>query len=96
LVLPNAVKENRYIFFESNFDNERIKMRYQITKKLMTEMGANYLSYTLIGSSFLAQSLELAHFGSWLGYNLSLLRSDDPGPEPWILKLKDSLSQPLH
>lgn len=96
LVLPNAVKENRYIFFESNFDNDRIKLRYEITKKLMTEMGAKYLSYTLKGSSFLVQALELAHFGSWLGYNLSLLRNEDPGPEPWILKLKDSLSQPLH
>lgn len=96
LVLPNALKENRYIFFESAFDNERIKLRYEITKKLMTEMGAKYLSYQLNGSNFLAQALELAHFGSWLGYNLSLLRSDDPGPEPWILKLKDSLSQPLH
>lgn len=96
LVLPNAVRENRYIFFESNFDNERIKLRYEITKKLMTEMGATYLSYQLKGSNFLVQALELAHFGSALGYNLSLLRSDDPGPEPWILKLKDSLSQPIH
>lgn len=96
LVLPNAVKENRYIFFESNFDNDRIKMRYEITKKLIGEMGAKYLSCSLKGSNFLTQALELAHFGSWLGYNLSLLRNDDPGPEPWILKLKDSLSQPLH
>lgn len=96
LVLPNAVKENRYIFFESNFDNERIKMRYEITKKLMDEMGAKYLSYTLKGSTFLTQSLELAHFGSWLGYNLSLLRKEDPGPEPWIIKLKEELSQPVH
>lgn len=96
LVLPNAVKENRYIFFESSFDNDRIKLRYEITKKLMREMGVKYLSYELKGPSYLAQALELAHFGSALGYNLSLLRSDDPGPEPWILKLKDSLSQPLH
>ncbi len=96
LVLPNAVKENRYIFFESNFDSERIKLRYEITKKLMQDMGATYLSYQLKGSNFLVQALELAHFGSWLGYNLSLLREEDPGPEPWILKLKDSLSQPLH
>jgi glucose/mannose-6-phosphate isomerase len=96
LVLENAVKENRYIFFESSFDNERIKLRYKVTKELMDEMNAKYLSYQLTGSNYLVQALELAHFGSWLGFYSSILRGDDPGPEPWIIKLKEALNQPTH
>jgi glucose/mannose-6-phosphate isomerase len=96
LARPETAKKNKYIFFESNFDNQRIKIRYEITKKLMEEQGLTHMSYNLKGSTFLAQSLELAHFGAWLGFHYSMIRGEDPGPEPWIIKLKESLSQPVH
>lgn len=101
-VLIEALKEpaialnNRYLFFESNFDNERIKLRYKITKELFDEMGLTYTSYNLTSKSYLGQLLELTHYCSWIGYHLSILRQDDPGPEPWIIKLKNHLSQPIH
>lgn len=91
LKVPDAVSNNRYLFFESNFDNERIKLRYKITKELFDEMDLSYKSYTLTAKSFLGQSLELAHYCAWLGFHLSILRQDDPGPEPWILKLKSAI-----
>jgi glucose/mannose-6-phosphate isomerase len=96
LVLPNAVRENRYIFFESSLDNDRIKIRYKVTKQLMDEMKAQYISYELKGSNYLTQALELAHFGAWLGFYFSMERGEDPGPEPWIIKLKEALAQPVH
>jgi glucose/mannose-6-phosphate isomerase len=96
LAHPDVAKKNKYIFFESNFDNERIKKRFEITKKLMEEQGLTHMSYTLKGSTFLVQCLELAHFGAWLGFHYSMIRGEDPGPEPWIIKLKESLSQPIH
>jgi len=96
LGLPNTVRENKYIFFESDLDSEKIKLRFKVTKQLMQEMNANFLSYKLLGSNFLVQSLELAHFGAWLGLYLSKLRHEDPGPEPWIIKLKEAMGQPVH
>ena len=96
LAHPDVAKKNKYIFFESNFDNPRIKIRFEITKKLMEEQGLTHMTYTLSGSTFLSQCLELAHFGAWLGFHYSMIRGEDPGPEPWIIKLKQSLSQPTH
>lgn len=96
LKLPEGALSNRYLFFESNLDHERIKLRYKITKELFDEMGLHYTSYILHSTSFLGQLLELSHYCAWIGFHLSILRRDDPGPEPWIIKLKESLSQPVH
>lgn len=93
---PDSAKQNKYLFFESNLDNERIKLRYKITKELFGEMGLHSTSYILRSTSFLGQLLELTHYCAWIGFYLSILRNDDPGPEPWIIKLKESLSQPVH
>ena len=90
---PDFVKEKvKYLFFESNFLHERIKTRFNITKKIFDEQGLSYSSYKLQGSTILSQSLEIAHYCAWLGYYLSMTRGEDPGPEPWILKLKKELS----
>jgi hypothetical protein len=59
-------------------------------------MGLEYKTYGLSGTTALTQALELPNFCAWLAYNLSVLDGNDPGPEPWILKLKQSLSQPVH
>jgi len=88
---PENTKNMRYIFFESANDSERIKLRYKITKDILTEMGLNYSEYVIKSSDILSQNLEIAHYGAWLGYHLSMLRKEDPGPEPWILKLKKAL-----
>lgn len=91
---PDFIKEKiKYIFFESEFLHERVKKRFEITKKIFDEQGLTYTSYQLKGSTILSQALELAHYCAWIGYHLSILKNDDPGPEPWILKLKEELSK---
>lgn len=94
---PGFVKEKmKYLIFESEFNTERVKLRYEVSKKIFTEQGLSCATFKLKGSTKLVQSLELPHLAAWIGYYLSVINGDDPGPEPWILKLKDSLSQPLH
>lgn len=93
---PDLVKKNKYLFFESNYNNDRVKERYKITKDILTQMGLEHKTYVLKGRSKMSQALELAHFCAWIGFYISMLDNTDPGPEPWILKLKDSLAQPLH
>lgn len=93
---PSSAMQKKYLFFESKFNNDRVKLRYQITKKIFDEQNLSTMSYVLGTSSVLAQSLELAHYCAWLGFYLSILDDTDPGPEPWILKLKSALSQPIH
>lgn len=94
--MPTATKENRYLFFQSNFNHERVNLRYEVTKKVFDEQGLLYRTYQLKGKTKLTQALEIPHYCAWIGFYLSMLDDVDPGPEPWILKLKEDLSQPLH
>jgi glucose/mannose-6-phosphate isomerase len=90
---PDFVKEKmKYIFFVSKFNHERVLTRYKVTAKIFTEQGLDFSHYTLRGSTKLVQALELPHFCAWVGFYLSILQNTDPGPEPWIIKLKESLS----
>lgn len=94
--MPDSARNNRYLFFESSFNHERVKLRYRVTKKVLDEQGISYKSYQLKGRTKLTQSLELPHYAAWIAFYLSMLDGVDPGPEPWILKLKGELSQPVH
>lgn len=95
--MPPAAKEkNRYLFFIGGFNHPRVIERYKITKEIFDEQGLVHNTYELKSSSKLGQALELAHYCAWVGYHLSILQGVDPGPEPWITKLKDKLSQPVH
>ena len=94
--MPLSAKDIHYLFFESNFNEERVILRYSVTKKVMNEQKLNYKTYTLKGKTKLTQSLELPYYSAWIGFYLSMLDGVDPGPEPWILKLKGELSQPVH
>ena len=93
---PEAAKKIKYLFFESNFNNERVMLRYEVTKKILSEQNLQFKIYNLQSKSKLGQELELSHYCAWVGFYLSVSDVVDPGPEPWILKLKDSLSQPVH
>ncbi len=94
---PEAAREKmRYLFFVSKFNHPRIPTRYKVTGNILKEQGLEFNDYLLKGSTILTQALELSHFCAWIGYYLSILDDTDPGPEPWILKLKNELSQPVH
>jgi len=94
---PDFVKDKvKYLFFESEFDHPRIKLRYKITKEIFDKQGIGYQSYILQGKEKLTQVLEIPHFCAWLGFYLSMLEGVDPGPEPWIIELKNLLLQQVH
>ncbi|MCX6705031.1 MAG: hypothetical protein NT162_01695, partial [Candidatus Woesebacteria bacterium] len=94
---PDFIKEKiKYLFFISKFNHERVLKRYKITQDIFKEQGLQFEEYELKGSTKSVQALELPHFCAWVGFYLSTLQNTDPGPEPWISKLKESLSQPVH
>lgn len=91
---PDFIKDNfKYLFFESEFDYPRIKLIYKITKEIFDKQGLSYQSYLLQGKTKLTQVLEIPHFCAWLGFYLSIIEGVDPGPEPWIIELKNLLSK---
>lgn len=94
---PDVIRSNaRYLFFVSKFNNSRVLTRFKVTANVFKEQGLEFDDYLLKGSTKLAQNLELAHFCAWVGFYFSVLQNTDPGPEPWIIRLKESLSQPVH
>jgi glucose/mannose-6-phosphate isomerase len=94
---PDFVMEKiKYLFVESMYNHERVKLRYKVTKEVFDKQGLSYRSIDLQGNSELSQALEIPHLSAWIGYYLSILNSEDPGPEPWIIELKKKLSQPVH
>ena len=94
---PDWVKGNlKYVFFESDFLNERVKLRYKITKEIFERQGLSAISHKLTTSTKLSQALELAYFCASVAFEISMLDNVDPGPEPWIIELKTKLSQPVH
>ncbi|OGZ28043.1 MAG: hypothetical protein A2427_00810 [Candidatus Nealsonbacteria bacterium RIFOXYC1_FULL_40_7] len=92
----NLFQNIYYLFFESDFYNERVKKRIDVTKELFDTQKLKYGEFKLQGKTKLTQSLEIPHFCAWVALNTSFLNGEDPGPEPWIIKLKESLSQPVH
>lgn len=94
---PDIIKSAaKYLFFVSKFNHPRVLTRYKITAEILKEQGLAFDNYTLKGSTKSVQALELPHFCAWVGFYLSILQNTNPGPEPWIIKLKKSLSQPTH
>ncbi|HET7099168.1 MAG TPA: SIS domain-containing protein [Patescibacteria group bacterium] len=89
---PESVLTNKYLFFISKFNNPRVITRYKVTAKIFKEQNLSFSHYALKGSTKLTQSLELPFYCATMAYELSLLQNTDPGPEPWIIKLKESLS----
>lgn len=94
---PDFVKDkSRYIFFGSSFYNDRVTLRFKITQEIFNKQGLKFLQYDLKSKTPMGQALELAHYCAWLGFYISMLDGVDPGPEPWIIDLKNKLSQPVH
>lgn len=92
----NLFQNLYYLFLESDFYNERVKTRIVITKELFDTQKLKYGEFKLQGKTKLTQSLEIPHFCAWVALNLSFLNNVDPGPELWIVELKNKLSQPVH
>ncbi len=92
----NLFQNIYYLFLESDLYNERVKTRIGVTKDLFETQQLKYGEFKLQGKSALTQSLEIPHFCAWVSLNISFLNGEDPGPEPWIIELKNKLSQPVH
>jgi hypothetical protein len=93
---PESVKNTKYLFFESEYNNDRVKLRFKVTEEILDSQSLAHQTYKLRGTSKLGQALEIPYYCAWIGFYLSILDGSDPGPEPWITKLKESLSQPVH
>lgn len=80
-----------YFFFSSSLYSQSVTKRYPLTQEILDKLKIANFEYQLQTKNKLAQALELVNLGGLTAFYLSILKNEDPGPEPWIIYLKAKL-----
>lgn len=92
--LPREIASKvRVILLRSPTFNARIKLRYDITCKLLEQSGVAYEFIDGEGKSSLSQMVSLVSFGDYVSYYLAILYKVDPSPIKTIDYLKERLAK---
>lgn len=93
LQFPEYLHEkDHYVLFDSNNYSEKIRLRTKITNEALIENGHTTSYKKFNRESKLSETIELIHFGSYVGYYMALLNDIDPSPIPWVEKFKTKLA----
>ena len=90
--LPQMIKECTVVMLDSFLLHERIRLRYEITQKLLEQAGIPYQVMRAESSTPLSQMMELVFVGDYVSYYLAMLNGVDPSPVKSIDFLKNSLA----
>lgn len=80
------------LFLYSGLYHERVKLRFDITSRLIEEKGGNPVRIDAPEGNLLTQLLGLINFGDFVSYYLALLNNVDPEPVDIIAELKKELA----
>ena len=81
------------LWLEDQSDNNRTKIRKNITKNILDEVNISQYSIQIIGDSFQERFLNMIHYGDWLSFWCAILHKTDPSPVEKIIRLKNELSK---
>jgi glucose/mannose-6-phosphate isomerase len=85
--------QSAFFFLESHRYHPRIRARYPITRNIISDQEFGTPTYKPESNSKLTEAVEVVAFTSYVALYLSLLNTVDPGPNPWVDRLKSELSQ---
>lgn len=91
--LIEQMREMQVIFLRDKNDHPRVKVRMDITKRVLAEHTAHIAEVWSEGTSPLARMFSLVHLGDWVSFYLAILQGIDPTPVKVIDYLKDELSK---
>ena len=74
-------------------DHERVRLRVDITIKLLKDLGITPIAVGGDGNSYLARTLHLIHVGDWASYYLAGKYGFEPLPVKVIDRIKEELSK---
>ena len=80
------------IILESGMENDRVKIRYELTEKLALRRADLVLRYRAKGEGIWERIMNAIYLGDWTSYYLAVLRKVDPLPVDIITELKKELS----
>ena len=81
------------LWLEDESDNDRTKIRKDITGKILKEVNVPQYSIQIVGESFYDRFLHMLHYGDWLSFWCAILHETDPSPVEKIVRLKNELSK---
>ena len=90
---PEIFKYLCVLWLEDDNDNNRTKIRKNITEKILDEVNIPQYSIQIIGESFQERFLHMIHYGDWLSFWCAILHETDPSPVEKIVRLKNELSK---
>ncbi len=90
---PELAEKMVVVMLRSDVLAQPIRLRYEVTCKLLERAGVHYESVDGEGISPLSQLLSLVLFGDYVSYYLAILYRTDPSPVEAINYLKEQLDQ---
>ena len=81
------------IWLEDKLDNQRIKLRQEITQNILNKKKVNQFTISMNENLFEERFLNMINYGDWLSYWCAIAHGTDPSPVISINKLKEELSK---
>ena len=81
------------IWLKDISDNNRTKIRQEITRDILSEGDIKQDSIQVKGNTFQERFLHMVHYGDWLSFWCAIHHESDPSPVIKISRLKDELSE---
>ena len=92
---PEIFKYLCVLWLEDDSDNNRTKIRKNITEYILNEVNISQYSIKITGDSFPERFLNMIHYGDWLSFWCAILHQTDPSPVEKIDRLKKELSKKI-
>jgi glucose/mannose-6-phosphate isomerase len=89
----DILKKIIVIFLKDKNDNERIKLRMNITADIYKKYANNIITLESTGDSKLGRIFDLIYLGDWVSYYLAILNEVNPTPVDVISFLKNKLEK---
>ncbi len=94
LKFPKPVLEKAFVvYLDAPSDRERIRLRWDISRKIMEGAGIQTYTFRALGKSPLAQMLSAVHFGDFVSFYLAALNGVNPTEMEAIEDLKKELAE---
>jgi glucose/mannose-6-phosphate isomerase len=92
-VLRRQMEEMAVVILHDKLDNERVNIRMEITRGIVSEFASRIIELHSEGKSLLPRMFSLTYLGDWTSYYLALLNGIDPTPVKVIDYLKWELEK---
>lgn len=90
---PEYLKSISIIWLKDEIDHPRVKLRQDITAKVLSGLPSSQYTITGEGDTAFQRFLYMIHFADWVSYWCAILHQTDPTPVIKIDQLKDELGK---